>query len=121
MRPKSSSLTLICRRSMARTVSSSIGISYVLPVRLSVIVRLLSPEAAPAPSCCWVSVSVVIALLYRQYKGQSDSITRAHAGRTFDRRAGTPRGRRIRVLGVRLLTGRDGETNGQRGEHETDQ
>src|SRR5512144_1630145 len=35
--PKSSGLTLICRRSMARIVSFSIGMSYFLPVRLSVI------------------------------------------------------------------------------------
>ena len=38
--PKSSSLTLILRRSMARIVSSWMGTSYVLPVRLSVIVRV---------------------------------------------------------------------------------
>src|SRR5947209_19776047 len=56
MRPKSSSLTLILRSSVARIVSSSIGISYCLPVRLSVIVTDSLPVATPLPSCCWVSV-----------------------------------------------------------------
>src|SRR5712671_5339727 len=37
IRPKSSGLTLICRRSMARIVSSVTGTSYCFPVRLSVI------------------------------------------------------------------------------------
>src|SRR5882762_453035 len=41
--PKSSSLILICRRSVAWIVSFSIGTSYCLPVRLSVIVRLFLP------------------------------------------------------------------------------
>ena len=38
--PKSSGSTLICWRSMARIVPSLIGISYCLPVRLSVIVSV---------------------------------------------------------------------------------
>src|SRR5688572_14214997 len=38
--PKSSSATLIFRRSVARMVPSVIGSSYCLPVRLSVIVKL---------------------------------------------------------------------------------
>src|SRR3954452_3190682 len=42
MRPKSSSDTFICRKSMARTVPSVIGTSYVSPVRLSVTVRVSS-------------------------------------------------------------------------------
>ena len=37
--PKSSSRTLICRRSIALMVSFSTGSSYVRPVRLSVTVR----------------------------------------------------------------------------------
>src|SRR5260370_42689033 len=40
IRPKSSSWTLIFRRSIARIVSSVIGTSYVFPVRLSVMVRV---------------------------------------------------------------------------------
>src|SRR5579875_1865853 len=61
MRPKSSSWTLILRSSVARIVSSSIGISYCLPVRLSVTVSVLDPVATPPPS--EVCVSVVILLL----------------------------------------------------------
>src|SRR4029077_4084227 len=40
MRPKSSGLTLIFRRSTARMVPSVTGTSYCCPVRLSVIVRV---------------------------------------------------------------------------------
>ena len=42
--PKSSSLTLIFRRSRARIVSSLMGTSYDLPVRLSVMVRVSAHE-----------------------------------------------------------------------------
>ncbi len=38
--PNSSGTTLICRRSIARIVPSWMGISYCLPVRLSVIVSV---------------------------------------------------------------------------------
>src|SRR5438067_5082 len=47
IRPKSSSLTLILRRSVARMVSSLMGTSYVWPVRLSVMVRLLVGKKTP--------------------------------------------------------------------------
>src|SRR5215217_2337888 len=40
MRPKSSSATLICRRALVRIQPFSTGTSYVLPVRLSVIVSV---------------------------------------------------------------------------------
>ena len=46
MSPKSSAAILIWRRSIARIVPSSIGTSYVFPVRLSVIVRLSLVTAA---------------------------------------------------------------------------
>src|SRR3954453_20616795 len=49
MTPKSSSLTLISRSAVARTVPSSIGTSYDLPVRLSVIVSESEAEATPPP------------------------------------------------------------------------
>src|SRR5579863_386552 len=111
MRPKSSSFTLIWRRSMARIVSSSIGISYVLPVRLSVIVSVCEPVAVAAPSCCWVSV--VIALLRGRTKGQSDSSTRVGEAR------------RLRCQGdrfdARLLTRGDGHGDRRGGQHEADQ
>src|SRR3954451_23865789 len=60
MRPKSSSSTLIWRRSMARTVPSVISMSYVLPVRLSVTVSVSPPFwAAPSrPPVAWVSVLI---------------------------------------------------------------
>src|SRR5437588_5410023 len=67
IRPKSSSLTLMLRSSVARIVSSSIGISYCFPVRLSVMVRLSFAVGAPAPSCC--CVCVVMALLSRGCRG----------------------------------------------------
>ena len=44
IRPKSFSSDLILRRSSARTVPSSIGSSYVFPVRLSVIVIEFFPD-----------------------------------------------------------------------------
>src|SRR3712207_7551981 len=59
-RPPRSTLfpyTTLFRSSIARTVPCSIGISYVLPVRLSVTVRVSLPEAAP--SVCWVCVSAL--------------------------------------------------------------
>src|SRR5919112_250128 len=49
MSPKSSSPTLMSRRAVARTVPSSIGTSYVRPVRLSVIVRESAAVATPPP------------------------------------------------------------------------
>src|SRR3954453_10351418 len=59
IRPKSSSSTLIWRKSMARTVPSVISISYVWPVRLSVTVSVSPPcWATPSPV---VVVSVLIA------------------------------------------------------------
>jgi hypothetical protein len=61
MTPKSSSPTLMSRSAVARTVPSSIGTSYVLPVRLSVIVRDSDAVATAPPS--EVCSSVPIALL----------------------------------------------------------
>ncbi len=49
MRPKSSSSTLMSRSASARTVPSSIGTSYVRPVRLSVIVSVSDAVATPSP------------------------------------------------------------------------
>src|SRR3954447_1900280 len=49
MTPKSSSLTLMSRSAVARTVPSSIGTSYDLPVRLSVIVSESEAVATPPP------------------------------------------------------------------------
>src|SRR6476469_9752029 len=57
MRPKSSSDALICRRSIALMVPSSIGSSYFFPVRLSTIVSVSAIEVS---SDVW-SVSVVFA------------------------------------------------------------
>src|SRR4051794_11689254 len=64
MTPKSSSLTLMSRSAVARTVPSSIGTSYVLPVRLSVTVRD-SVAAATLPPPLSGCSSVPIALLWR--------------------------------------------------------
>jgi len=50
IKPKSSSSTLICRRSMALIVSCSTGTSYDFPVRLSVMVRVSLLTAASGPS-----------------------------------------------------------------------
>src|SRR3954469_3207502 len=60
IRPKSSSSTLIWRKSMARTVPSVISISYVWPVRLSVTVSVSAPLArTPSPAAvAWVSVLI---------------------------------------------------------------
>src|SRR3954466_6428598 len=49
MTPKSLSLTLMSRSAVARTVPSSIGTSYDLPVRLSVIVSESEAVATPPP------------------------------------------------------------------------
>ena len=49
IRPKSSSSTLMSRSASARIVPSSIGTSYVRPVRLSVIVRVSAAVATPSP------------------------------------------------------------------------
>src|SRR5438132_13228740 len=63
--PKSSSDTLISRKAIARTVPSSIGTSYCLPVRLSVTERV-SRLVATSPSPVWalVLVSALIRLLF---------------------------------------------------------
>src|SRR6202012_2757353 len=52
------------RSSVARIVSSSIGISYCRPVRLSVTVSVLLPGATPPPF--EVCVSVLISLLSKK-------------------------------------------------------
>src|SRR5262249_49762441 len=69
MTPKSSSLTLMFLKAVARTVPSSIGTSYDLPVRLSVIVSESETVAVPPPVS--VCSSVPIALLYRGGKVKS--------------------------------------------------
>src|SRR5919198_436113 len=62
MSPKSSSETLIWRKSVDRTVPSVISTSYVRPVRLSVTDSVPLPSrATSAPAAC-VSVSVLIGL-----------------------------------------------------------
>src|SRR5919204_2800873 len=62
MSPKSSSETLIWRKSVDRTVPSVISTSYVRPVRLSVTESVPLPSwATSAPAAC-VSVSVLIGL-----------------------------------------------------------
>src|SRR5919198_205382 len=62
MSPKSSSETLIWRKSVDRTVPSVISTSYVRPVRLSVTDSVSLPSrATSAPAAC-VSVSVLIGL-----------------------------------------------------------
>src|SRR5215210_537615 len=58
MRPKSSSSTLIWRKSMARTVPSVISISYDCPVRLSVTDRVSRPSRATSPAAGCVSVLI---------------------------------------------------------------
>src|SRR3954451_17697627 len=79
MTPKSSSLTLMLRSAVARIVPSSIGTSYVLPVRLSVIVRESAAVATPPPlSGC---SSVPIALLWR---GRDKSLPPIVAGGEFE-------------------------------------
>src|SRR5919202_1936177 len=80
IRPKSSSSTLICRKSMARTVPSVISTSYVRPVRLSVTVRVSPPfVAAPSPGSPEPS---------------------AHVGPVLDGPCGVALGKRRRLLGV---------------------
>src|SRR5688572_894916 len=61
MRPKSSSSTFIWRKSIALTVPSVIGTSYVWPVRLSVTVRVSVASATPPPPLALCS-SVAIVL-----------------------------------------------------------
>src|SRR3954465_14991128 len=58
MTPKSSSLTLMSRNAVARTVPSSIGTSYVLPVGLSVIVSESDAVATPPPFVLCSSVPI---------------------------------------------------------------
>src|SRR5215207_1332734 len=58
IRPKSSSSTLISRRAGARIVPSSIGISYVLPVRLSVTLSVSDAVATPPPFVLSSSVAM---------------------------------------------------------------
>jgi hypothetical protein len=62
MTPKSSSSTLMSRSAVARIVPSSIGTSYVRPVRLSVIVSESDAVAVPPPFV--LCSSVPIALLW---------------------------------------------------------
>src|SRR5688572_22490892 len=64
MRPKSSSSTFIWRKSIALTVPSVTGTSYVSPVRLSVTVSVLSRSAlaTPPPSFASVWSSAIAAL-----------------------------------------------------------
>src|SRR3990172_4321375 len=51
--PKSSSDTLIWRKSIALTMPSDVGIWYVRPVRLSVMVSVLSLMAQISPPIAW--------------------------------------------------------------------
>src|SRR5919198_6055585 len=62
MSPKSSSETLIWRKSVDRTVPSVISTSYVRPVRLSVTERVPLPSRATSAPAAFVSVSVLIGL-----------------------------------------------------------
>src|SRR3984957_13138272 len=62
--PKSSSSVLILRNSVARMVPSSIGISYCLPVRLSVTVRVSPDVATPLPFAGgWVELLLALGAL----------------------------------------------------------
>src|SRR4051794_28529620 len=59
MRPKSSSSTFICRKSMAFTVPSVTSISYCSPVRLSVTDSVSCAVATPPPFSLCVSSSAI--------------------------------------------------------------
>src|SRR4051812_16793744 len=59
MRPKSSSSTFICRKSIAFTVPSLISSSYVSPVRLSVTDSVSCAVATPPPSSLCVCSSAI--------------------------------------------------------------
>src|SRR5215212_1935663 len=60
MRPKSSSSTLIWRRSMLRIVPSVTGISYCRPVRLSVTESVAAAAATPPSATPFPAVSVLM-------------------------------------------------------------
>src|ERR687886_665589 len=109
IRPKSSSSTLIWRKSMARTVPSVISISYVRPVRLSVTVRVSPPfVAAPSP----VPVACVSVLIASPESGPRPLSLRlpppapgspepaAHVGPVLDGPCGVALGERRRLRGV---------------------
>src|SRR3954454_15437575 len=60
MSPKSSSETLMSRNASERTVPSSMGTSYVLPVRLSVTVSVSWPCGPPfVDTPCWACASLL--------------------------------------------------------------
>src|SRR5690348_14383619 len=66
MRPKSSSSTLIWRKSIEFTVPSVISSSYVSPVRLSVTERVSCAVATPPPfSLCVCSSAIALSPLKR--------------------------------------------------------
>src|SRR5919202_946232 len=110
IRPKSSSSTLICRKSMARTVPSVISISYVRPVRLSVTVRVSPPfVAAPSPPVPVACVSVLIASpesgprplsLRLPPPAPGSPEPSAHVGPVLDGPCGVALGKRRRLPGV---------------------
>src|SRR3954467_675836 len=110
IRPKSSSSTLIWRKSIARTVPSVISISYVRPVRLSVTVRVSPPcGAAPSPPLPVACVSVLIASPESGPRGLSLRLptpapgspkASAHIRPVLDRARGITFGERRRLLGV---------------------
>src|SRR6267143_1149410 len=79
IRPKSSSLTLILRRSVARMVSSLMGTSYDWPVRLSVMVRLLVGKRLLR---CRSSASI-----YQKLAGARSHERGGHDGRRFGAKA----------------------------------
>src|SRR3954466_4446993 len=77
MSPKSSSETLMSRSAVARTVPSSTGTSYVLPVRLSVIVRESEAVATPPPFVLCSSVDMRLRSKFR------DSLPAMMTGATY--------------------------------------
>src|SRR5579875_2003282 len=80
IKPKSSSDVFICRKSEARiTLPSSIGISYRLPVRLSMIVSVLEAIVVFCPPCyCRATLPLPYgdkaAPRHRGHKSQVDTI-----------------------------------------------
>src|SRR5688500_14283957 len=107
MTPKSSSLTLMSRRAVARTVPSSTGTSYVFPVRLSVMVSVSEAVATPPPLLLCSSVPIGIS----RSRSRSSSSTRNDDGYDLfaaERPGGTASGRGD--------GGRHGEHHEQRGE-----
>src|SRR4051794_13428498 len=101
MRPKSSSETLISRSAMERIVPSSTGTSYVLPVRLSVIVRESDAVATPpSPFVPCSSVAMVSGSSWVWFVCRWYPLSRTG----------------VRVRGARGLGGEDGA--GHRAQHE---